>query len=92
MGDKQTFIFHPANVCAIVFEIDHIDGTIIEVRSQGGCQGSMMAISRLLNGRHVKDAGSLLKGILCPNNNHHTSCADQLASAFALIASGTATV
>lgn len=55
------------------------DGSIIEeVTFQGGCPGSLAAVSRLVQGKKPDEAIELLSGIPCGGKN--TSCPDQLAT------------
>ena len=51
--------------------------TIEEVTFQGGCPGSLAAVSKLVRGKTVDEAIALLSGIPCGGKN--TSCPDQLA-------------
>ena len=55
------------------------DGTITDIRFEGGCNGNLKAISILCNGMTAQEIVSKLKGNLCGLKN--TSCADQLARA-----------
>ena len=54
------------------------DGIVENVKFIGGCTGNLQGIASLVNGRHVNEVVSTLKGIKCRNN---TSCPDQLAKA-----------
>ena len=54
------------------------DGTLTNVKFIGGCLGNLQAVSKLVEGRHIDEVISLLKGIQCRGN---TSCGDQLATA-----------
>ena len=54
------------------------DGIVDNVKFIGGCNGNLQGISKLVNGKHVNEVVSALKGIKCRNN---TSCPDQLAQA-----------
>lgn len=55
------------------------DGSTIEgVTFQGGCPGSLAAVSRLVQGKKPDEAIELLSGIPCGGKN--TSCPDQLAA------------
>ena len=54
------------------------DGIVDNVKFIGGCNGNLQGISKLVNGKHVNEVVSALKGIKCRNN---TSCPDQLAKA-----------
>ena len=55
------------------------DGTIQELNVQGGCNGNLQGISKLVEGMSAEDAISRLKGIKC--GFKPTSCPDQLAKA-----------
>ena len=54
------------------------DGILTNVQFIGGCLGNLQAVSRLVEGKHIDEVISLLKGIQCRGN---TSCGDQLATA-----------
>ena len=57
-----------------------IDGDVISnISFEGGCNGNLKAISKLVDGWTVDKIESYLKGNLCGMRN--TSCADQLAIA-----------
>ena len=63
--------------CSRSIEFD-IDGDIItNVKFEGGCNGNLKAISKLVNGWTVEKIESYLLGNLCGMRG--TSCADQLA-------------
>lgn len=47
----------------------------------GGCDGNAQALTKLLEGMHVREAMEKLAGIRCGSKG--TSCADQLARAIA---------
>lgn len=53
--------------------------TIQEVSFEGGCNGNLKAISKLVEGQKVDDIVELLAGNTCGPRN--TSCADQLTRA-----------
>ena len=55
------------------------DGVIRDVRIEGGCNGNLKAISKILNGQTVEFIVDKLSGNTCGFKN--TSCADQLACA-----------
>ena len=55
------------------------DGTILDVNVQGGCNGNLQAISRVVEGMTVEQIEGYFKGISC--NGRGTSCSDQLATA-----------
>ena len=55
------------------------DGTILDVNVQGGCNGNLQGIGRLVEGMPVDEVISRLRGIRC--GYKPTSCPDQLATA-----------
>ena len=66
-------------VCSKKINFD-IDGNVItNVSFEGGCNGNLKAISKLVNGMTVEEIEGYLKGNLCGWKS--TSCADQLARA-----------
>ena len=52
------------------------DGTILDVNVQGGCNGNLQGIGRLVEGMPVDEVISRLRGIRC---GYKTSCPDQVA-------------
>ena len=57
-----------------------LDGkTIVNVEFDGGCNGNLKAISKLVEGMSVEDIEKQLAGNTCGFKT--TSCADQLAKA-----------
>ena len=69
----------PRGVCArrISFELE--DGVIKNVEFQGGCNGNLKAIAKLVEGKKADEVSDILTGNTCGMKN--TSCADQLAKA-----------
>ena len=55
------------------------EGVIRSIRIQGGCDGNLQGISRLVEGMEVSEAIRRLDGIRC--GGKPTSCPDQLAQA-----------
>ena len=55
------------------------EGKIFSVNFEGGCDGNLKALSKLLEGMDASLVVEKLKGNLCEDKN--TSCADQLARA-----------
>lgn len=53
------------------------DGTIQELNVQGGCNGNLKGISRLLKGMKAEDAIARMEGTTC--GPRPTSCPDQIA-------------
>lgn len=67
------------NTCTRSISFD-IDGNIItNIKFNGGCDGNLKAISKLLEGSTVEEIESKLLGNTC--GPRPTSCADQLAKA-----------
>ena len=65
------------NVCSSMIKFD-LEGDVVKnVSFQGGCNGNLKAISKLVDGMTVEQIESYLKGNTCGMRN--TSCADQLA-------------
>ena len=65
--------------CARAIRFD-IDGDVItNIEFEGGCNGNLKAISKLVDGWTVKQIEDKLLGNLC--GPRPTSCADQLARA-----------
>lgn len=61
----------------IDFRLDN--DRVYDVRFEGGCNGNLKAISKLVDGMTVQQLESMLKGNTC--GPRPTSCADQLAIA-----------
>ena len=55
------------------------DGTITNISFEGGCNGNLGGISRLIVGQDAKEVAEKLKGTTCRSMD--TSCPDQLAKA-----------
>ena len=72
--------YKPNGVCArmIHFDLDD-DRHVHNVRFDGGCNGNLKAISKLVEGQKAEDLIGILDGNLCGFKN--TSCADQFAKA-----------
>ncbi len=66
-------------VCARKIHFDIVDGKVRNVSFQGGCNGNLKAISKLVEGMDATKVVEILKGNTCGYKN--TSCADQLAIA-----------
>ncbi len=66
-------------VCANLIRFD-LDGNVVtNVSFNGGCNGNLKAISKLVDGMTVEQIEGYLKGNTC--GMKETSCADQLAQA-----------
>lgn len=69
----------PQGVCPSALSFD-LEGDVIKnVEFQGGCNGNLKAIGKLVDGMTVDQVESILRGNTCGRNT--TSCADQLAVA-----------
>ena len=67
------------SVRASMINFDLEGNVVSNVSFQGGCNGNLKAISKLVEGMTVEQIESYLKGNTCGMRN--TSCADQLAIA-----------
>ena len=65
--------------CSRSIEFDINDNIITNVRFDGGCNGNLKGISKLVEGKSVDEIESTLKGTICGYRS--TSCPDQLARA-----------
>lgn len=73
--------FRPRGVCSRAIHIDLADDgkTIENVSFEGGCNGNLKAIGRLVQGKSADEIAELLAGNTC--GPRQTSCADQLSKA-----------
>lgn len=73
--------FTPRGVCSRAIHVELTDDgrTIERVSFEGGCNGNLKAISKLVAGMPVEQVVSTLKGNTC--GPRRTSCADQLTCA-----------
>lgn len=70
--------YSPKGVCAYQIDYDIDDaGTIRNLVFEGGCNGNLKAIGKLLEGMDARKAADILRGNDCGGRG--TSCADQLA-------------
>ncbi len=74
------YTYAPKNVCSrqIDYDLDE-EGKIYNLKFEGGCNGNLKAIGRLLEGTDARRAAEILKGNDCKGRG--TSCADQLSKA-----------
>lgn len=71
--------YRTQGTCSMQIEFD-INGDIItNVKFYGGCPGNLTAISRVVDGKTVKQIEDWFKDIKC--GNKPTSCSAQLAKA-----------
>ena len=73
----QTYMTRGTCSRQILFDVTEND-TVTNVKFIGGCSGNLQAVARLVDGKHIDEVISTLKGIKCRSN---TSCGDQLALA-----------
>ena len=71
--------YNTKGVCAKRIAFDIEDGVITNVEFNGGCNGNLKAISKLVEGKTANEINELLAGNTCGFKS--TSCADQLAIA-----------
>ena len=82
---ERTGMFHydfvPRGVCSRVIHLDLSDDgrTIEDVSFEGGCDGNLKAVGKLVEGMPVADVVELLAGNTC--GMRRTSCADQMTIA-----------
>ncbi len=72
--------FKTSGVCCrqITLEVDE-NNIIKDAIFEGGCNGNLGGISRLIIGQDAKDVAEKIKGTTCGTKS--TSCPDQLAKA-----------
>ncbi|MCI1665832.1 MAG: TIGR03905 family TSCPD domain-containing protein [Atopobiaceae bacterium] len=70
--------YKPRGVCSRAIHIDLSDdgSTIESVSFEGGCNGNLKAVGKLVAGKPVDEICDLLEGNTCGPRS--TSCADQL--------------
>ncbi len=57
-----------------------LDGDVVDtVEFDGGCNGNLKAIGKLVHGMKIDDVAALLEGNTCGRRS--TSCADQMVKA-----------
>ena len=76
------FVYRTKNVCSSEIRFNLDNNIITNVRFQGGCNGNLKAISKLVEGWDADTIVSILEGNSC--GGRPTSCADQLAQAIRL--------
>lgn len=73
-----SYDFRPRGVCSQMIHIGLSDdgNTIEQVSFEGGCNGNLKAVSKLVSGHSVDEIVDILAGNTC--GPRRTSCADQL--------------
>lgn len=75
----MTHTYTPHGVCSRQMTVELNDGMISRVQIEGGCNGNLQGIARLVEGMRAEDAIARMEGIQC--GPRPTSCPDQLAAA-----------
>lgn len=78
-GDIMTYLYHTEGTCSTAISLEVKDGVLSDVSFDGGCNGNLQGICRLVKGMPVSDIISKLEGIRC--GMRATSCPDQLCKA-----------
>lgn len=68
-----------SGVCAKNIQFDIVENRVVNVRFDGGCNGNLQGISKLIEGMEVEEVIERLSGLDCGMKS--TSCPDQLAKA-----------
>lgn len=71
--------YRPQGTCSYLMRVAVDDKIVTKVDVEGGCNGNLQGISRLVVGMDVHEAISKLEGIKC--GFRPTSCPDQLSKA-----------
>lgn len=74
---KMEYSFRPRGVCSRKMTVEVENGIIRRLEVEGGCDGNLQGISRLVVGMEAEEAIRRLEGIRCGSKS--TSCPDQLA-------------
>ena len=74
-----TINYRPQGVCARGISIETDGDVVTDVQFQGGCDGNLKAIGKLIRGMKAQEVIDILEGNTC--GKRPTSCADQLAQA-----------
>lgn len=73
------FEYNPSGVCSRHFTFEIEDNKVTSLQVEGGCNGNLNGISKLLVGMEVDEVINRLQGTTCGFKN--TSCPDQIAKA-----------
>ncbi|MBR4940763.1 MAG: TIGR03905 family TSCPD domain-containing protein [Clostridia bacterium] len=76
---KVAYVYYPKGVCSRKMTVEIENGVVTNVEIEGGCNGNIQALCRLVTGMNAKDAIAKISGIRCGFKK--TSCPDQLAVA-----------
>ena len=75
----MSFEYKTQGTCSQRIFFDIVDGKVINVQFQGGCNGNLKGIGSLVEGMDVDEVIARLEGTTCGMKS--TSCPDQLAKA-----------
>lgn len=70
----MTYTYYTQGTCSTSIDVEVEDGIIRNVAYDGGCNGNLQGISRLVKGMRVEDVLKKLEGIRC--GMRPTSCPD----------------
>lgn len=70
------FTFKPQGVCPRAINIELEGDTVCHVNFEGGCNGNLKALSKVVQGMTVDEVAELFEGNTC--GRKPTSCVDQL--------------
>ena len=71
------YTYRTKGTCSRSITFDIEDGVVRNVQFEGGCNGNLKGISRLLKGMKAEDAIARMEGTTC--GPRPTSCPDQIA-------------
>lgn len=71
--------YYTRGVCAKSILMNIEENILLDVIFEGGCDGNLIAIKSLVEGKNIDDIIEVLEDIPCRGKN--TSCPDQLANA-----------
>ncbi|MCR4735014.1 MAG: TIGR03905 family TSCPD domain-containing protein [Treponema sp.] len=76
----MSYTYKTQNVCSQLIHFDKDEnGIVTNISFEGGCNGNLKAISKLVDGMKAEEIAAKLAGNTC--GRRPTSCADQLAKA-----------
>lgn len=75
----MTYTYRTKGTCSRSIKFDVEDGKVSNVWFEGGCNGNLKGISKLVEGMSIDEVIDKLSGIKCGFKS--TSCPDQLACA-----------
>lgn len=75
----MTITYQTKGTCSRTMTIEVEDGIVQSLQVEGGCDGNLQGLSRLVAGMRTEEVIARLEGIRC--GDKPTSCPDQLARA-----------